>query len=519
MKKTFIFIFVVLICIFTIGVFKTNDSNEMLIRNYDVKNIQPDGLTYLNSYDNVELDISENDTTFFATKSISLLNNVELLSLSSTNINDYFVSFEVTYIKDINIFFIKAKLNNSAMMIDQINIVGYPFFNNVLNRVDISFEYFGIEFLASDLLNDGIEQQAITNHFFLELNAGSGDSISVNITTPVLQISTAIINAGDTLIEDNINLLQDIVPVDFWEDGPLHYLLWYVKAEKAIDNYNHNKAQTVPINTLLGGTNYIDHQNLLSNWNFGFQSFDKNGCGVISLYNLLVSQGRTPNLASLILLNELLNADLGLGFLGLNPISNDLMIVLSNTVNTIFHLIYPLLITTTPIIAGIITAKLIEVELDASTKWWQDILIWASLPFQYVITLAAVETAINLAVAAIDLVIEFYLEHLHGIPDILSVLGYNSLDVAYLNYDSFNSGRLGYGYFILTTFNEVPNFTDASTLSAHTYFVKRDYVNQTSLTTYNMHYNPTSTSTNFYSLFSTYSDRNDQFISGITIKG
>jgi len=143
-------------------------------------------------------------------------------------------------------------------------------------------------------------------------------------------------------------------------------------------------------------------------------------------------------------------------------------------------------------------------------------LIWASLPIQYEITLVAVNAAIIAAVAAVDLVTDFYLEHLHGIPDVLNVLGYNSLDVTYLSYDSFNSGRLGYGYFILTTFNNVPNFANPSTLSAHTYFVKRDYLNQTSLTSYN---NSPSNTTNFYSMFSTYADRNDQFISGITIKG
>ena len=123
------------------------------------------------------------------------------------------------------------------------------------------------------MLDNGIDQQSITGEFFLELDTGGGSSTgspSVNVTTPVLQISTSIINAGDTLIEDRINSLQDIVPVDFWEDGPLHYLLWYVKAEKAIDNYNHNKNEysktnSFPVGTLLANTDYIDNQNKLSN--------------------------------------------------------------------------------------------------------------------------------------------------------------------------------------------------------------------------------------------------------------
>jgi len=65
MKKISIFIFIVLISIFTMGVFKTNGSNEILTRSYDARNNQSEGLAYLNSYDNVELNISDNDTTFF----------------------------------------------------------------------------------------------------------------------------------------------------------------------------------------------------------------------------------------------------------------------------------------------------------------------------------------------------------------------------------------------------------------------------------------------------------------------
>lgn len=74
------------------GVLKTNGSNEILTRSYDARNNQSEGLAYLNSYDNVELNVSDNDTTFFATKSISSLSNVELLSSSSIDINDQFIS-------------------------------------------------------------------------------------------------------------------------------------------------------------------------------------------------------------------------------------------------------------------------------------------------------------------------------------------------------------------------------------------------------------------------------------------
>ena len=518
MKKILSSILVFLIGVFVFSIFNQIDDMDYITRSYDDKMLKTDALAYLNDYHDVELSINDKDSTFYGTKDVKLLNNVELLSTESVNLDGLFVSFEATFVSDLNIYYIKTKLNRDLEVLDQINLIGYPFFNNSLNRVDISFEFFGHKFLASDLMDEVFEKQAISGGFFLELDAGggTGGSTTVDVTTPILQISISIINAGDTLVEDSINSLQDIVPVDFWEDGPLHYLLWYVKAEKAFDNYNHNKGQTIPTNALLTDTKYIDHQYLLSNWQFGFQSLNNNGCGIISLYNLLISQNRTPDLPSLILLNELMNTDLGLGFLGVSPIDNDLMIILSNTVNAVFQLMQPVLHLVSPVIAAVITTQLIESELEASTKWWQDMLIWASLPINYAITLVAVNAAIVAAVAVVDLVTDFYLEHLHGLPDVLEVLGYESLDVTYLSYDDFNSGRLEFGYFILTTFNGLPDFTDFNTLPAHTYFVKRDYVNQTSLTAYN---NQTQSTTNFYSLFATYANRNDQFISGITIKG
>ena len=127
MKKISIFIFIVLLSLFITGVLKLGESNEILARSYDTKESQSERLAYLNSYDNVELTISENDTSYFATKSINSLNDLELLSSNSIDPNDYFVSFEATFVQDVNIFFIKVKLNNSTGMIDQINLLGIHF--------------------------------------------------------------------------------------------------------------------------------------------------------------------------------------------------------------------------------------------------------------------------------------------------------------------------------------------------------------------------------------------------------
>ncbi|MDR2822456.1 MAG: hypothetical protein LBV58_02760 [Acholeplasmatales bacterium] len=283
----------------------------------------------------------------------------------------------------------------------------------------------------------------------------------------------------------------------------------------ALENYKHNKNQSLPTGAFKNG--YIDDQDQFGGWKFGFKTFDENGCGVISLYNFLVSQNRTPDLASLILLCELMNADLGLGYLGLNPISNELMSCVSNLVAASLLIIGPLLHIYSPTIAEQITNLLISFELEQATEWWQELLINASIPIQYAAILVAVNAAIPIVILAVNFVTEFYPEHLCGIPDILRVLGYQSLDITYLSYDSSNSGRIAFGYFIITFFNKVPNFLDYTTLSAHTIFIKREIQNELLMTTYN---NSSNNKTNFYSFYTDeYSTRSSQFISGVTIKG
>lgn len=525
MKKILLgIISLVLIAIVMFRYVDFSNSNQALTRQLKLESKQTEGLNYLYSYDNVELDITDVDATFNATKKIDSLLDVNLLNTKTSNFSNYFVSFEATYVQEVGIIFMKVNLNDvDSSSVDQINVIAYPFFNEELGQSDVSFEYFGETFLASDYLNRAVDNQFNTSKMFLSLthdgsgggSGGSGNTTVVNVTMPVLQISIAIINSGKNLIQEGINKLQQIAPIDFWRDGPLHYILWYVKVEKAIKNYNHNKTLSLPTNALRDG--YIDDQNKLSDWNFGFESFDNNGCGVISLYNLLVSQNRTPSLPSLILLSELMNADLGLGFLGLNPISNDLMKLVSGTINIVFKVMQPLLHLASPVIAGVITERLISDQLNRATKWWQDMLIWASMPGQYAITLATVNAAIIAAVTSVDLVTEFYLEHLHGIPDVLNVLGYESLNVSYLSYDNFNGGTSTYGYFIISFFNDVPNFSDLYSFSAHTIFIKRDKQNESAMTAYN---NNIKYSSNFYGFYAnSYSTRNTQFISGITVKG
>lgn len=517
-RKSILFVVITILslALFSITFFKKHE--KTLTRQLKINNHQKESLNYLKSYDNAKIEISEHDSIFNATKKLSSLSKIELLNTSNSDLTEYFFDFETIYVKDIGLVYMKVLLKKNDNSIDQINVTGYPFFNKNINKPDVSFEYFGDKILASDLTNKKVDNQTIGNNKFFIMQLDDGGGSSVDVTMPILEISLAIINSNKDLIQDTINKLKE-TEMDFWIDGPIHYVLWEAKKLLAIQNYMHNRKLSIPAESLKDG--YIDKQNEFFKWKFGLKHLSDNGCGVISLYNFLVSQNRKPDLASLILLIELMNADLGFGCLGTNFISNELMQICSMSVTLSIRAMIPFLELFVPIIAGKITEKLIEDQLNLASHWWQKMLIYMSVPAVYKITLNTVYEVVLVGVTLIDVVTNFYLKHLHGIPDILEVLGYKELDNIYLSYDDFNQNREQYGYFIITFFNNVPNFTNFSELenfTAHIIFIKRKYKNKSELLTYNNGENIMFN--NFTSFFtSNYATRNRQFIAGTTIKG
>lgn len=545
----FVLIFIFsLILLFTIF-YKTDEKH--IARQLEVDDLKIESLNYLKSYDNPEIEVTSNDLIFNANKKLNSLSGVELLSETNLDLTEYLIDFKTTYIKDIGLVYMRVYLKKEDNLIDQINVTGYSFFNKNINKNDVSFEYFGETILASDLIDNKIDNQGVagSRFFVMQMVDGGGGSsssdenssstggnsssiennvscneTSVDVTMPILEISLAIINSKKDLVHEEINRLKLAEPVNFWIDGPIAYILWYVKKDKALSNYEHNRKLSLPSEAM--EEDYIILQKELHEWKYGFQVLSETGCGIISLYNFLVSQGRKTNLASLILLSELMNADLAFGFLGTNPtssdiINEDLIKQVSAFVKVFATFIEPYLAVLSPVIAKIVTKRLISAELELAKKWWQKILIWASLPKQYVANFVSVNIAISVIVKTSDLTVKFYMKQIRGIPDILNVLGYKKLDVTYLNYDKFNKNINEYGYFIIAFFNQVPDFSDPKKLydnGAHIIFVKRKYKNKKEFISYNNHdYEAKDAFWKFYTI--KHLDRNKQFISGIIIKG
>ncbi|MDR0751867.1 MAG: hypothetical protein LBF12_04715 [Christensenellaceae bacterium] len=89
-----------------------------------------------------------------------------------------------------------------------------------------------------------------------------------------------------------------------------------IVAEDAVieANYKHNKKNKDP-------DKYINNQNDgdFHNWKFGVSTMDKNGCGVIAVYNLLRMRGETKNLADVAYEIENNTGTLILGIFGTDP--------------------------------------------------------------------------------------------------------------------------------------------------------------------------------------------------------
>lgn len=84
---------------------------------------------------------------------------------------------------------------------------------------------------------------------------------------------------------------------------------------RAIVNYNHNRYLKEPISYIYDQSNYESY------WMGNFANIANNGCGIVSMYNSLLSSSKRTNLKDLILRCDLLNSYTldAYGYLGVDP--------------------------------------------------------------------------------------------------------------------------------------------------------------------------------------------------------
>ena len=97
--------------------------------------------------------------------------------------------------------------------------------------------------------------------------------------------------------------------------GETNIISSLVNISKAITNYNHNRYLKEPISYIYDQSNYESY------WMGNFANIANNECGIVSMYNSLLSSSKRTNLKDLILRCDLLNSYTldAYGYLGVDP--------------------------------------------------------------------------------------------------------------------------------------------------------------------------------------------------------
>ena len=382
------------------------------------------------------------------------------------NFNNYLV-FSLDYIKLYDyVFFTVNQYDSNNEEVDSDFYTLMPF-KTESGDIDIKMDYYGIEIYYSETIKLDSQKGGNTKSggwFTPIIYDGPGGVIHV-----VLDISHCITDWN----QDNLSGLaaQYILVPSLSTNGPLYYLFYLAKASIAYSNYTSNKLQTNP-------TTFIHNQgsNDYNNWKFGMLSdyagttIDFAGCECIALFNLLMDcqrpEGESPDLASIIALVELLNADLFGGVFGTMTLPTGAIDVVTNAITNIYNS------SIKPVIESFIDdiAENIYNYYLSNTSWLAQYL--AGLIIQIV------EDIIGYLLIAVASATEFLLYYFNCLNDIGDVIDILIEDHNYTGYSTLSSfsNAMGIKYQGIVSFwNETDPDGNINILGRmHTVYVKRD---------------------------------------------
>ncbi len=464
------------------------------------------GLEYLASFNDAELDLRDNSIFYTGNKPVSSFYEVEYLS--DPNFSDYTLNFEITYIKELDILFMDVLLlDRFGETVEREKVFGYVVVDEAGNE-DIEFDLYGFSFMGSELgIHEPVEKTAmnmLVHKALMELEDGGGGGGGV--VYPILNVSYSIVGLDEA--KDNAKKLVN--PPNLLHDGPIKYIMHAAKMEMVKNDFKHNAALTRP-------TGFINDQNnsKWKNWKFGLSTIYDSGCGVIAMYNFLRDTGNNPDFATLIALTQLCNADLAYGIFGANPVPEEYLQLLALEAMIVFDLIiYPIAAALVPAVAAVIVANYI-----AEQPWWMQIILGLNYVAAVAATTAVIEAALFTAVVTANVFIANYFDDLHDIADVLGLFKLNNI-YSTISYSSFNNHLSGYRYSIISFWNGVgSNGLIDFSQGAHTVYVKR-YYQTNEFVDYNNGNSCLSPQSQFYKIItSNQSDVNKLFISGLVIKG
>ena len=398
---------------FSIGVFAVKGQKENTINPIieDITNLKLEeniaNNKYLNSFKNASFSFERGSNCFSGSMPVNGL--FEIKHAERPEVLTYMVNFDVTYIKKLELGQIKVSLlsstNEEPIMSE--NIYAYPF-RDKRGNVDIEFFMHDTSFFSSDFMSDGeikddkaYEIAKLSAHSavsqsimlekdysrtylidqdgdvvvndqnqasdFVETTTGKTTPESSGIVYPVVAITTTLISTGFSVGLANILFPRP----DFFVDGLTALALYEFKMAFAFIHYDHNKDLKMP-HKASETSPYINNQDLLNQdnyfhdqgedpydfawakWEYGFFNLNWSGCPVFAVYNMLIDSATSNvDLATLVLLFELCNADIGFGAVGALPVDPWLSKAIASSLLGIFKYIVLGLMAVLSLIPGV----------------------------------------------------------------------------------------------------------------------------------------------------------------------
>ena len=366
--------------VFTIKGSKENAVNPIIV---DIANRRiEDSIVhdkYLQSFAGASFSFKKESISFNGSLPVGRL--FEIKHAERPQVLDYAVNFNVTYLPKLELGRIKVSLfstpNAEPLMSE--NVYAYPF-RDERGNADIEFFMNGYSFKSSEFMSgreikdDKAETiakisafSAVSQSIMLEAESETkylvekddGDFVvnahdkvkdyvyttmtkttpeSSGVIYPIAAITTSLLSIGFS-----VGLANVLFPrPDFFVEGLAALVLYEFKMNLAFDNYDHNKNYVIPrysvqeeqegyINTqgwrnqnrinLEPGDNPSDFA--WEKWEYGFFNLRHSGCSVFAVYNMLVDSSTADvDLATLVLLFELCNADLLFAGVGSLPVDS-----------------------------------------------------------------------------------------------------------------------------------------------------------------------------------------------------
>lgn len=440
MKTSKAFFVLLSLLVFPLSLIRPNETIGDVKEELSIAQKQDRSRKYLMSLDHPDLSVSDSEINY----SVRLRpgNQGNVAACSSGEATEY--SFK--YIKMLDLVAIDSEGKT---------YYGYPFINSKGEK-DVLLEAHGIRSVYSESTEQfGFASIPIT------ITKPDTRIPTEPVVYPLMKIVSELANFDD--VQGIAKIVVDVP--DIIIDGPI------------------NGQGTNDFDEWVFGINYTKSEGFQA----GRGNFKNNGCGIIAIYNMLFQSGAKPDLASIIALTQLCNADLVLGAFGVNPINKEIIDEVRIGAKILYESVLASLVETVMLqVAQIIYENMIKKIIEE--PWWVCFMI-GTCPALAGLVVETILVSLRATFVAANLILHFVDDYLRNLEDLSQVvrffLGNQYTQIDCLNLEDFINNVTDYSQGVITFWNELNNDGKPDVLQgAHTVYVEKSSSFQLSVYNY-----------------------------------